>query len=111
MTEDMRERFEKLVRSLGLALHFAWEQGRGYVAPDTWKAFAIFKAALSSAGTSGTADYWILEWSFKGKNKWQPVDRPPFRSEMEVLSYRQREGFDYRIVALRGDSLSGKGGL
>lgn len=52
MTEDMRERFETLARSLGLALHFAWEQGRGYIDPDTWKAFAIFKAALSSAGTS-----------------------------------------------------------
>lgn len=46
------EEFEKWARESGLALYLAWEQGRGYIDPETWKAAKAFNAGADS-GASG----------------------------------------------------------
>jgi len=45
MTEPReREAFEEWARWSGLAFYLAWEQDRGYLDPDTWKASKAWQA-------------------------------------------------------------------
>jgi hypothetical protein len=43
-TLDERAEFEKWARVSGLNFYFAYEQGRGYIDADTWKAFQAWQA-------------------------------------------------------------------
>lgn len=63
----------------------------------------IPRSCGETAWVSRRADreWFLVEWSFKGKDDWKLVDDPPFLSQEDAQRRCDRKTFDYRIIRVR----------
>ena len=101
VTEEARSSFESNSMRVGYAMGDLERDANGkYVYLGMEASFDSYLMGWIARGKQEGAQYFVVEWSFSGKNEWSPVTRPPYQSRKRAERYPQLPGFDYRIVEL-----------